>query len=62
MPKTKSKPESLRLWWIADRDLFRIWRSDWHGDQFEVVDTDEFDATQRVAKMFSIPMQEWLDD
>lgn len=52
----------IRLWWIADRDRYRVWRSDWSGDQFEFLTRADFEAAECVARIFSIPFHEWTED
>jgi hypothetical protein len=49
----------------SDPDAFprRLWRSDWSGDQFEIIQTQaEFDEIARVAQRFGIPIREAEDN
>lgn len=46
----------IALYWRKDRDMFRVWRHDWFGDQFEVINEHKFDHLQDMCKMFSIPL------
>jgi len=48
--------------WRKDRDQYRIWRSWWSDDMFEVVGQDNFDNIQRVAKLLSMRLVEAKED
>ena len=41
-----------------DRGDFRVWRTDWQGDQFEVLSKGEFEKLQFFCRCFSIVIRE----
>ena len=49
---------SIVIHWRRDRGMIRVWRSDWHGDQFDVVTPHQFEVIQAVLQRFSIPLVE----
>ena len=55
--------ESRReLVWRPDRQEYRVWRTTWAGDQFEVLSDQEFAALQRICQRFNIPLTEADDE
>jgi hypothetical protein len=53
---------SYDLLYRKDRDMYRVWRPHWMGDQFEVLNQVEFETLELVAKRFSYSMCEIFDD
>lgn len=52
---TKRQTPSLEVHWRRDRDVYRVWRSDWVGDQFEVVGLEMFSMMRATCERLSIP-------
>jgi hypothetical protein len=54
----------MKILWLQDGTLprYRIWRSDWFGDQFEIVDKQTLDQIEKVCNMFGIGFFEHEDD
>lgn len=50
--------KNMVIHWRRDKDRIRVWRGDWHGDQFDVVTVQEFEVIQAVFRRFSIPLME----
>lgn len=55
----------LEIYWLwhegGGADPFarrRVWRSDWFGDQFEIVNTQQFVEIQTFCRLFSIRLTE----
>lgn len=40
---------------------YRVWRSDWYGDQFEVLNKEQFEAAKEIFKRFSFALIEEFD-
>lgn len=40
---------------------YRVWRSDWYGDQFETLNEEQFKAAKEVFKRFSFALIEEFD-
>lgn len=40
----------------------RVWRNDWHGDQFEILGISEFNQLSLFCKRFSIPLTDYTDE
>lgn len=59
MPRKSVQP--LQFFWRQDRDMFRVWRNDWEGDQFEVLVLLDFDRLSNFLRRFSIPFIEMED-
>jgi len=62
---TKPAPTRLTAWYFQfrpDRDQFRVWRTDWTGDQFEVLSQVEFEALRLTCARFSILLLEADED
>jgi len=63
-PKTKVQPTPQPLgigWRTHSAGVYRVWRSDWFSDQFELVITPEFKEIEKVCRRFSIPFTEAED-
>lgn len=45
-------------WRFHDDTHRRVWRTDWEGDQFEILDEEEFRAFLKFARRFSFYVQE----
>lgn len=45
----------MTLYWRYHngRDNVRVWRENWHGDQFEVLTKDEFTLLQHFGMLFN---------
>lgn len=52
------KAQEVKLEWLKDRSVYRVRRSDWSPDQFNVVEWDRFEQIQSVCKEFYIPFEE----
>lgn len=48
--------EPFALHYRTDGDTWRVWRSDWFGDQFEVLEGEQIFHLQQLAKRLSIPL------
>lgn len=46
------------LHYAEDGDRFRVWREDWPGDMFEVMNAEQFSKVQYVAARFTIQLKE----
>jgi hypothetical protein len=57
VPKPEPKPFAFQ-WREHDGDHVRVWRTDWFGDQFEVVTRDRFAEIESVCKQFAIRLTE----
>lgn len=42
---------------LEDGDMYRVWRNDWYGDQFEVLNEEEFNNLKTLCKRFSLGLQ-----
>lgn len=49
-------------WHDSNQNRRRVWRWDWSGDQFEILNEDDFAVLQDVAHMFGFPVREAEDD
>lgn len=60
----KPAPIPFTLEWRGSGDgrTYRVWRSNWFGDQFEILNSEEFDTLSALAKRFNIPFTEAGDD
>jgi len=56
------KTPTLEWYYLRDREFYRVWRSDWFGDQFEVFTQPEFAVLGMLAKRLNIPLTEYVDD
>lgn len=63
--KGKVVPPNLKLFWRnhtpADAGPKRVWREDWCGDQFEVLEPDLFEVLKLLCKQFTISLEEAED-
>lgn len=56
-PKKPKVASPIELHWRPhDGDFVRVWRSDWFGDQFEVMPIARFNELSRLCRTFSIPL------
>lgn len=49
------------VWRWHDSNIRRIWRSDWFGDQFELVNQADFDKISWFCSKFNITLNEAED-
>lgn len=57
-------PKDVELvwrWHSTARDIRRVWRSDWSGDQFELLTLGDFNLLQQKCDDQKIELQEALD-
>lgn len=52
----------MKLYYVKDRSMYRIGRSDWPSDAFNVVDYATFLKVQEVCKLMSIVFEDATDD
>ena len=54
---------SQRIYWRHDgaSNRYRVWRGDWTGDQFEIIDQDGFDKACAVFALFGFRVNKWVD-
>lgn len=45
-----------------DRSVWRVWREDWPGDVFEILELDEYNNLVQVLKRFNLGIEEHHDD
>ena len=57
-----TKEQSVKIEWLKDRSVYRVRRSDWVPDQFNVVEWNRFEQIQSVCKEFYIPFEEITGD
>lgn len=67
MTKKKSITPAIQLnsWefrFREDRGNYRVWRTNWSGDQFEVLSEKEFFMLQFFCRHFSIALREEIDE
>lgn len=63
MSKQQPKPQPFGFEWRPHlRTSYRVWRTDWAGDQFEIVTIAEFYVLEAMCKRFSILLKEAGDD
>lgn len=65
--KTKRKNkqplnEAIKIEWLKDCSVYRVRRTDWPHDSFEVVEWREFAQIESVCKKFTIPFEEIVDE
>ena len=41
---------------------YRVWRSDWFNDQFEIMSPEVFNTFKNLAPLLSIPLTEQVED
>lgn len=57
----RKSTQPLEFFWRKDRGMFRVWRIDWQGDQFEVLTLIDFDRLTYLLKRFAISFTEAED-
>lgn len=61
--KAVTQSEQLHLCYRKTSDNeYRVWRSDWSGDQFEVMRQDNFNMVEWVCTRFSIKLEDCTHD
>lgn len=45
-----------------DPDSVRVWRSEWFGDQFEVIPNEDLEVIERVMPHFGVTVEEYQDE
>lgn len=61
--KTLEKASPIHFEWRwHDNMLRRVWRTDWFGDQFELLNEGQFQRLLVVAQQFSFKVVEASDD
>lgn len=61
VPEIELKVVPWGFKWCKDRGLYRVWRTNWAGDMFEVMEWFEFNALEQFAKQFAISFEEHFD-
>lgn len=56
------KPATIQFFWRTNEGRYRVWRSDWGSDQFEILSNDEFNNFLTWALRFSFLVTEVGDD
>lgn len=46
--------KNLVMYYLQDRDNYRVWRNDWAGDMFEVLDKTSFNEMMKICQRFGI--------
>lgn len=55
--------EKVGFTWSPHTDAdFRVRRTDWSGDDFEILDREEFYALEEMARRFGFPWAEASDE
>lgn len=66
MKKPLKIQQMVSLYWrphrSSDEGGYRVWRGDWIGDCFEVLDEVQFNQLRVVATRFSIRLVKWRDE
>lgn len=61
--KPAATPQPLSFGWRPHMaGVVRVWRSDWFGDQFELMTEKDFADLRRVCKRFSIVLNQADED
>ena len=56
MPKSAKSSNTFHIFSREhDSKHYRVWRSDWAPDQFQIVDFEQMDQIISVCKILSIP-------
>lgn len=50
-----------KIQWIADGARYRVWRTDWYHDQFELMTLAEWASVKWVCEKFNIPFEENIE-
>jgi hypothetical protein len=59
----KERPWHFAWRWHDTSEIARrVWRTDWFGDQFEILGPDNFVDLERVCKRFAISMIDMNDE
>jgi hypothetical protein len=53
--------EIFQYFYEEGKDRYRVWKSQWAGDQFEIFTREEFKAIWQFCKSMSIPIVEVID-
>jgi len=60
---SNEKPTTLHWrWHDSTHKERRIWRAEWPGDMFEVVNEQEFTQMRKYVALFHVVFEECLDD
>lgn len=53
-----------KLYFVADlsMDRYRVGRTDWPGDAFQLIPKDEFETFKKVYEQLSMPLFDLTDD
>lgn len=63
MAKGKAQtPAPVKFQWRPSAGTFRVWRTDWFDDQFEVLTPAEFQDLKTLARRFGFSFKEASDD
>ena len=62
--KQRGMPEPLHIWYLWDgyAGKYRVGRSDWPGDTFDMLTREEFEERKAAAALLSIPVKEVEED
>lgn len=53
---------TITVFWSKDRSVYRVRRSDWPNDSFEIIEWPELSSVKNVCKLLGIPfVEEGLD-
>lgn len=55
-------PPPLEIHYRKDRSVYRVWRNDWAGDQFNVVEWNHLARIEYTCKLFGIPFVDKTGD
>ncbi len=57
-----NRPNSFHMWYVKDAERYRVGRSDWSNDTFNIYTRDPFDIISDVCEMMSIPLIDITDE
>lgn len=57
-PRATAKPKPWAFWYLQTNNGWRVGRTNWAGDQFEVLTPDEFTCLVGVCNRFAIAISE----
>ena len=58
----KMTKDPIGLYWVRDREFYRVGRFDWPGDVFEVLTEAEFKELEEIFNRFGIALPELIDE
>ncbi len=53
---------NLKILYMKDRSVYRVWRNDWPSDMFETIEWQQFSQIEKFCALFSISLEEKEED